>query len=86
MIRILIKKVGDYTNLFDGLLKSPNAFSSQEKLREYFGQFGSVTDVLVMKDPITQVIFFCKNRTRGYFMLWQIKNFWSVRWRIVKIF
>ena len=29
--------------------------TSQEKLREYFGQFGSVTDVLVMKDPITQV-------------------------------
>lgn len=26
-----------------------------EKLREYFGQFGSVTDVLVMKDPVTQV-------------------------------
>ena len=29
--------------------------TSQEKLREYFGQFGNVTDVLVMKDPITQV-------------------------------
>ena len=27
----------------------------QEKLKEYFSQFGSVTDVLVMKDPITQV-------------------------------
>jgi len=33
--------------------------TSQEKLREYFGQFGSVTDVLVMKDPITQ-------RSRGF--------------------
>ena len=29
--------------------------TSQDKLREYFGQFGNVTDVLVMKDPITQV-------------------------------
>lgn len=33
--------------------------TTQEKLREYFGQFGSVTDVLVMKDPITQ-------RSRGF--------------------
>jgi len=30
--------------------------TSAEKLREYFGQFGKVTDVLVMKDPVTQVI------------------------------
>ena len=29
--------------------------TNQDKLREYFGQFGNVTDVLVMKDPITQV-------------------------------
>ncbi len=29
--------------------------TTPEKLREYFGQFGSVTDVLVMKDPVTQV-------------------------------
>ena len=29
--------------------------TNQDRLREYFGQFGSVTDVLVMKDPITQV-------------------------------
>ena len=29
--------------------------TTPEKLREYFGQFGNVTDVLVMKDPITQV-------------------------------
>ena len=35
---------------------NPHWPHSQEKLREYFGQFGSVTDVLVMKDPITQVI------------------------------
>lgn len=33
--------------------------TSQDKLREYFGQFGNVTDVLVMKDPITQ-------RSRGF--------------------
>lgn len=26
-----------------------------DKLREYFGMFGTVTDVLIMKDPITQV-------------------------------
>ena len=29
--------------------------TSQERLREYFGQFGEVDDVLIMKDPITQV-------------------------------
>ena len=29
--------------------------TNQDRLREYFGQFGTVTDVLVMKDPITQV-------------------------------
>ena len=29
--------------------------TTPEKLREYFGQFGTVTDVLVMKDPVTQV-------------------------------
>jgi len=32
--------------------------TTPEKLKEYFGQFGSVTDVLVMKDPVTQVINF----------------------------
>lgn len=30
--------------------------TSTEKLRTYFGMFGTVTDVLIMKDPITQVI------------------------------
>ena len=29
--------------------------TSSEKLREYFGMFGTVTDVLIMKDPVTQV-------------------------------
>lgn len=29
--------------------------TSSEKLREYFGMFGNVTDVLIMKDPVTQV-------------------------------
>lgn len=33
--------------------------TSSEKLREYFGMFGTVTDVLIMKDPITQ-------RSRGF--------------------
>merc|ERR1712038_1607873 len=33
--------------------------TSQDKLRDYFGQFGTVTDVLVMKDPVTQ-------RSRGF--------------------
>lgn len=32
--------------------------TSSEKLREYFGMFGNVTDVLIMKDPVTQVSFF----------------------------
>jgi RNA-binding protein Musashi len=39
--------------------------TSQDKLREYFGQFGNVTDVLVMKDPITQVRRVCCSRPRG---------------------
>jgi len=29
--------------------------TTPEKLREYFSQFGAVNDVLVMKDPVTQV-------------------------------
>lgn len=29
--------------------------TSSEKLQEYFGVFGTVTDVLIMKDPVTQV-------------------------------
>merc|ERR1719481_2501438 len=33
--------------------------TSEEKLREYFNQFGQVEDVLIMKDPITQ-------RSRGF--------------------
>ena len=41
--------------------------TTPDKLRDYFGQFGTVTDVLVMKDPVTQVntihtssnLFFC---------------------------
>ncbi|XP_055602980.1 RNA-binding protein Musashi homolog 1-like isoform X2 [Uranotaenia lowii] len=33
--------------------------TSSEKLSEYFGMFGKVTDVLIMKDPITQ-------RSRGF--------------------
>ncbi|KAH8243801.1 hypothetical protein KR032_010231 [Drosophila birchii] len=33
--------------------------TSSDKLKEYFGMFGTVTDVLIMKDPITQ-------RSRGF--------------------
>lgn len=29
--------------------------TSADKLKEYFGMFGNVTDVLIMKDPVTQV-------------------------------
>lgn len=29
--------------------------TSAEKLKEYFNMFGTVTDVLIMKDPVTQV-------------------------------
>lgn len=32
--------------------------TSADKLRQYFGMFGNVTDVLIMKDPITQVNHF----------------------------
>lgn len=31
--------------------------TSADKLKEYFGMFGNVTDVLIMKDPVTQVSF-----------------------------
>lgn len=30
--------------------------TSADKLKEYFGMFGNVTDVLIMKDPVTQVM------------------------------
>ncbi|KAH8249915.1 uncharacterized protein msi isoform X1 [Drosophila bipectinata] len=33
--------------------------TSSDKLKEYFGMFGTVTDVLIMKDPVTQ-------RSRGF--------------------
>lgn len=29
--------------------------TTPEKLREYFGAYGTVRDVLIMKDPVTQV-------------------------------
>lgn len=29
--------------------------TSSDKLREYFAMFGPVSDVLIMKDPVTQV-------------------------------
>lgn len=32
--------------------------TSSEKLRQYFGMFGNITDVLIMKDPVTQVFYF----------------------------
>lgn len=34
--------------------------TSADKLKEYFGNFGNVTDVLIMKDPVTQVSFCTK--------------------------
>lgn len=36
--------------------------TSSEKLREYFGMFGTVTDVLIMKDPVTQVSWLCNTQ------------------------
>lgn len=46
--------------------------TTPDKLRDYFGQFGTVTDVLVMKDPVTQVnnkpsVFL---RNRSIHLLW----------------
>lgn len=42
--------------------------TSSEKLREYFGMFGTVTDVLIMKDPITQV---CSHLNYLYYKLFK---------------
>jgi len=39
--------------------------TSSEKLREYFGMFGTVTDVLIMKDPVTQVGLYHLSITLG---------------------
>lgn len=33
--------------------------TSADKLKQYFGMFGDVTNVLIMKDPITQVYYCC---------------------------
>ncbi|XP_055905849.1 RNA-binding protein Musashi homolog Rbp6-like [Eupeodes corollae] len=42
--------------------------TSSEKLKEYFNMFGTVTDVLIMKDPVTQ-------RSRGFgFITFQKPN------------
>lgn len=43
--------------------------TSPEKLKEYFGMFGTVTDVLIMKDPLTQV------HTSQCFLIRLKKNF-----------
>ena len=29
--------------------------TNQERLRDYFAQFGDIEDVLIMRDPVTQV-------------------------------
>ena len=47
--------------------------TTPDKLRDYFGQFGTVTDVLVMKDPVTQVnnhIFLPKKAKIGKYLLY----------------
>lgn len=43
--------------------------TTSEKLREYFGMFGTVTDVLIMKDPVTQVckVAFSKGLTLYFY-------------------
>ena len=59
------------------LKPSPSVQTSQERLREYFTQFGEIDDVLIMKDPITQVdtltlvtiwnIFFERSNHSGWY-------------------
>ena len=47
--------------------------TTPDKLRDYFGQFGTVTDVLVMKDPVTQVnkLFFLPKKAKiGKYLLY----------------
>ncbi|CAD6239232.1 GSCOCG00008652001-RA-CDS [Cotesia congregata] len=43
--------------------------TSSEKLREYFGMFGTVTDVLIMKDPVTQVFIYLSKNSRSYYLV-----------------
>lgn len=40
--------------------------TSADKLKQYFGMFGDVTNVLIMKDPITQVYYYCYIGCRGW--------------------
>ena len=47
--------------------------TSAEKLREYFGQYGTIIDVQVLKDPLTQV---------NYSVLW--RHFHAPRTRFPK--
>ena len=46
--------------------------TSSEKLREYFGMFGTVTDVLIMKDPVTQVRAPARFATPSIFLFFYI--------------
>lgn len=43
--------------------------TSSEKLKEYFGMFGNVTDVLIMKDPVTQVRNFFVEKPQSFFYM-----------------
>lgn len=61
--------------------------TSADKLKEYFGMFGNVTDVLIMKDPVTQVkgpsgnfkafsstLYIVQSKTRYIFCLLFFRN------------
>lgn len=51
--------------------------TSSDKLKEYFGMFGTVTDVLIMKDPITQVGLVSSLRSFSTFNPWASHTFSS---------
>ena len=54
--------------------------TSADKLREYFGQYGTIIDVQVLKDPLTQVGYTCCYCFLFFFL--SLSQFGSPLWGI----
>ena len=63
------------------LKPSPSVQTSQERLREYFTQFGEIDDVLIMKDPITQVDN--HSSLRLIFSVWWQFQIWYLNFALI---